>query len=51
MKSIKDLTDIELYCIRDHGYIASKMKDIAELHFFYNRIEDEIKRRELKNNQ
>ena len=47
MKSIKDLTDIELYCIRDHGYIGYKMKELAEMHFFYNQIEEEIKRREL----
>jgi hypothetical protein len=48
MKSIKDLTDIELYCIKDHGYIANSMKDLAELHFFYNQIDEEIKRREMK---
>jgi hypothetical protein len=27
------------------------MKELAEMHFFYNQIEEEIKRRELKRNQ
>ena len=51
MKSIRELSDVDLYCIADHGYIGYKMKDIAELHFFYNQIEEEIKRREIKRNQ
>ena len=48
MKSIRELSDVDLYCIADHGYIGGyKMKELAEMHFFYNQIEEEIKRREL----
>lgn len=52
MKSIRELTDVDLYCIADHGYIGCyKMKELAEMRFFYNQIEEEIKRRELQRNQ
>ena len=52
MKSIRELSDVDLYCIADHGYIGGyKMKELAELHFFYNQIEEEIKRRDMKRNQ
>lgn len=52
MKSIRELSDVDLYCIADHGYIGCyKMKELAEMRFFYNQIEEEIKRRELKLNQ
>ena len=51
MKTIKDLSDEDLYSIKYHGYIINKMKYIAELQFFYNQIDEEIKRRDLKRNQ
>lgn len=52
MKSIRELNDVDLYCIADHGYIGGyKMKELAELRFFYNQIEEEIKRRDMKRNQ
>ena len=52
MKSIRELSDVDLYCIADYGYIGCyKMKELAEMRFFYNQIEEEIKRRDLKRNQ
>lgn len=52
MKSIRELSDVDLYYIADHGYIGDyKMKELAEMHFFYNQIEEEIKRRKIKCNQ
>ena len=52
MKSIRELNDVDLYCIADHGYIGGyKMKELGELRFFYNQIDEEIKRRDMKRNQ
>lgn len=51
MISINKLTDSELDNIILFGQIGNKTKDIAELQHFYNAIEEEIKRRNLKNDK
>lgn len=51
MKSINELTNSELENIQLFGQIGNKTKEIAELQRFYNAIEEEIKRRNLKNDK
>lgn len=48
MKSISDLTNIELDDFISKGHLGRLTKDIFELQFFYNRLIEEKKRRNLK---
>lgn len=47
--TLDKLSDKELEQLRNEGHIGEMTKDIEELHFFYNRVEEEIKRRRKKN--
>ena len=51
MRSISELTNSELENIQLFGQIGNKTCDIAKLQHFYNAIEEEIKRRNLKNDK
>lgn len=51
MRSISELTNSELDNIQLFGQIGNKTRGIAELQHFYNAIEEEIKRRNLKNDK
>ena len=42
------LKDDELEKLYNEGHLGDMTKYIQELHFFYNRVEEEIKRRKLK---
>ena len=42
------LKDEELEKLYNEGHLGDMTKYIAELHFFYNNVEEEIKRRKLK---
>ena len=48
MKSISELTNIELDDFINKGHLGISTKDICELQFFYNRLIEEKKRRNLK---
>ena len=48
MRSISELTDVELDNLQLFGQLGNKTRSIAELQHFYNAIEEEIKRRNLK---
>lgn len=49
MKSIKDLSTLELKALYQRGWISRiDIREIAELRHFYNEIEEELKRRRLK---
>ena len=48
MKSISELTNIELDDFINKGHLRISTKDICELQFFYNRLIEEKKRRNLK---
>ena len=48
MKSISDLTNRELDDFINKGHLGILTKDISELRFFYNRLIEEKKRRNLK---
>lgn len=47
--SLSILTDQELEKLYKDGHLGNMTKYIKELHFFYNVVEEEIKRRKLKN--
>jgi hypothetical protein len=47
--SLSILTDQELKKLYNDGHLGNMTKYIKELHFFYNTVEEEIKRRKLKN--
>ena len=47
MKSLSELNNLELTDLLVKGHIGNDTKDIAELHFFYNSVKEEIKRRDL----
>ena len=51
MRSISELTNSELENIQLFRQIGNKTRDIVELQHFYNAIEEEIKRRNLKNDK
>lgn len=51
MRSINELTNSELENIQLFGHVGNKTRDIAELQHFYNAIEEETKRRNLKNDK
>ena len=49
MKSIKDLSTLELKALYQRGWISRiDIREIAELRHFYNELEEELKRRRLK---
>ena len=48
MISISELNNTELDNLQLFGHIGEKTRDIAELQFFFNSVEEEIKRRNLK---
>ena len=45
---LQDLNDKELEKLYNDGHLGNMTKYINELHFFYNMVEEEIKRRKLK---
>ena len=45
------LKDEELETLYKEGHLGNMTKYIKELHFFYNQVEEEIKRRKLKKNE
>lgn len=47
--TIGTLTDEELNFIVQYGNLGTYTNRIAELQFFYNAIDEEVKRRKLKN--
>ena len=47
--SLSLLNDNELEKLYKDGHICNMTKYIEELHFFYNQVEEEIKRRKIKN--
>lgn len=46
--SLSDLKDDEIETLYNKGHLGNMTKYIDELHFFYNNVEEEIKRRKLK---
>ena len=44
------LKDEELDKLYNEGHLGDMTKYISELHFFYNMVEEEIKRRKLNKN-
>ena len=48
MKSINELTDIELDDFINNGHLGILTKEISELQFFYNSLTEEKMRRNLK---
>ena len=45
--TLDQLDNEELEQLHNDGHIYFMTKDMEELHFFYNRVEEEIKRRKL----
>ena len=48
--SLSMLKNEELEKLYNEGHIGDMTKYISELHFFYNQVEEEIKRRKLYGN-
>lgn len=48
--SLSSLKNEELEKLYNEGHIGDMTKYILELHFFYNQVEEEIKRRKLYGN-
>lgn len=47
--SLSALSDEDLEVLYTEGHLGNVTKYISELYFFYNRVEEEIKRRNLIN--
>jgi hypothetical protein len=48
MITLQELSNVELDNLQLFGHLGNKTRTIAELRHFYNAVEEEIKRRNLK---